>query len=84
MYAIPGEGSAGRDSERKGGRRVDRELSHNAIGPMPSQPIAFDTSRALRPLNTSSSLKITALMKELGLVNSLVDGNGNERVEKTE
>ena len=31
-----------------------------AIGPMPLQPIAFDTSRALRPLNTSSSLKITA------------------------
>ena len=42
------------------------------------------TSRALRPLNTSSSLKITASMKELGLVNSLVDGNGNELAEKTE
>ena len=33
VYAIPGEGSAGRDSERKGGRRVDRELSHNASEP---------------------------------------------------
>ena len=33
IYAIPGEGSAGRDSERKGGRRVDRELLHNASEP---------------------------------------------------
>ena len=39
--------SAGRDSERKGGRRVDRELSHNAIGPMPShKTVGNDVTKA--------------------------------------
>ena len=48
---------------------------------MSSQPIAFDPSRDLRALKTSSSLKMTASVEEKGFV---IGGRGNGLVVKTE